>query len=246
VVPSPTGRVDPACNDLGLDGYWFAVADGYPDRQGNASCLDPGLHQLVDCSVFLTPDPGKLEFPNMNGRMFTVGTAAQVVPCVDGVTGSGCPSSDYANIWGAAIGFYFNAGPSGDPGAWDPDHFGVIGVSFTVENLPAAGLRVEFPMLLTDAEATGAGLPAGSTTEDMNDVRSPYWGAQARGDGKFPNSPVIEGENLVYWTDVSPPKLGAYTWDPSRVVGIRFLVPATTAGEHAYNFAISNVGFRRL
>lgn len=246
VIPTPTGRVDPRCNDVGIDGYWFAFADGYADEHGEASCLDPGLHMLTECSVFLTPDPGR-DFTNMNGVMRTVGTVAQIIPCVDGVTGSGCPANDYENIWGAGIGLTFNTGASGEPAPWDPSVPGVVGVRFTIDQVPEAGLRIEFPMLLTDEEAAAADppLPSGSTTEDTRHVRSPYWGAQAAGDGKFPNSPVAQGTNMVLWTDVSIPKLGVYTWDPARLLGIRFHVPTTTVAARAYNFSISNVTFVR-
>jgi hypothetical protein len=181
--------------------------------------------------------------------MCTKGEVAVIPPCKPGVTTSGCsmtPSKDFANVWGAGIGFDFNAnkGPPEGDGAkrtWNPATYGVVGVSFEIDNVPPAGLRVEFPILLTPAEATTASLPAGSSTDDHPDG-APYWGATS----SFPNSKVVAGAvNKVYFaTDVKPPRTN-YQYLPEKMLGIQFHVVASQSARSPYEFCVKNLTFLR-
>src|SRR5262249_53916574 len=151
------------------------------------------------------------------------------LPCAATVTTSGCPTFDYSNMWGAGIGFDFNAnkGPpdgNGEKHAWNPVAHGVTGVSFELSAIPTPGFRVEFPMQLLDTESAQVGLPNGSTTDDHPDG-APYWGATA----SFGNSPVkVSPEvNVVHFTDVRKPgNAPTYVFDTARLLGIQFHVPA--------------------
>jgi hypothetical protein len=49
----------------------------------------------------------------------------------------------------------------------------------------------------------------------------------------------------ITWDDVQPPKLGAYAFDRSRLLGVRFHVPASGVTSATYDFTISNVAVRR-
>jgi hypothetical protein len=154
---------------------------------------------------------------------------------------SGCPERDYANMSGAGIAVDFNADKSEDGGAkhpWDPGASGIIGFSFEIDAVPLTMLRVEIPMLLTDAEASAVtpALPAGSTT-DRHPDGSPYWGASAT----YPASPVMSGVNRVLFNDIHPPRTN-YVFDTRRMLGIQFHVPAVaTAPKGAYAFCIKNL-----
>jgi hypothetical protein len=186
---------------------------------------------------------------NHGGEMHTIGETAQIPPCNPGVETSGCPSFDYRNVFGAGIGFDFNGSSRVEPtrAPWDPSAYGVVGMRFTIDEVPVGGMRVEFPILLTDEEAAADDppLPAGSTSDEHSSL-NPYWGAQANGDGKYPNSPVIAGVNtILFATDIAPPRLTAYAFDPSRMLGVRFHVPADASSSKDYEFTISNVELLR-
>lgn len=244
VTPDASGWVEGIDNDLGIQGAWYP----YGDQYGVAKCLNVGLHQPDECSHIMTPaPPPAMGFTNQGGKMCTSGATAVILPCKPGVTTSGCPDHDFSNMWGAGIGFDFNADKSTDagPGAknpWNPDTHGVVGVSFELDTVPAPGLRVEFPLRLTDAEAQSVSLPSGSTTDDHPDG-APYWGA----DTSFDNSPAVVGVNVVRWEAVKKPGTTAsYVFDKARLLGVQFHVPAVkTAPPGAYTFCVSHFTFLR-
>jgi hypothetical protein len=266
VMPSNTGWVDSmdACinsSGLGIQGAWYPYGDQYGTGNGAKKCLTYGMHMPSECAQIMTPDPTVMAFPNTNGEMITAGSVEQVLPCVAGsmaatIPTSGCPGGgmaggyDYSSMWGAGIGFDLNADkgpPDGDgkKNTWDPVAHGVIGIRFDIDGLPPGGIRVEFPMQLTAAEAA-ADTPMVTTmppTTDDHSAGAPYWGA--KGDGKYPNSPAMPGTNTITWDMVGIPKAGVYTFDTTRLLGIQFHVPTTTASGSSYSFTIKNVTFLR-
>ncbi len=175
--------------------------------------------------------------------MCTEGAVAVILPCAAGITTSGCPDKDYSNMWGAGIGMDLNAKKAEDGGqknSWDPALFGVIGISFEIDAVPLPGLRVEFPMLLTDEEAARVNLPSGSTTDDHPDG-APYWGATS----VFPASNVVAGTNRVVWSEVQPPRTN-YVFDTKRILGIQFHVPAVPGpNKGPYAFCVENLTLLR-
>ena len=249
LIPSGDGWIDAmdVGNDVGIQGSWYPYGDQYGDGPTDAKCIKFGMHTAAECSLITSPPPPPATgFTNTMGKMCTTGEVAVIPACQAGVTTSGCPTKDYANVWGAGIGFDFNAnkGPPDGDGAkktWNPATYGVIGVSFEIDGVPPAGLRVEFPILLTEAEATAAALPVGSSTDDHPDG-APYWGAT----DKFPNSPVVAGavNRIIFATDVKPPRTN-YAYLPEKMLGIQFHVPAASAARSPYNFCVSNITYLR-
>jgi len=159
------------------------------------------------------------------------------LPCAAGLMTAGCPIADYANMTGAGIAVDFNADTSEDGGArhaWDAFAYGIIGFSFEIDSVPLR-FRVEIPMVLTDEEAELASLPPGATTDEHADG-SPYWGATSM----YPSSPVVPGVNRVLWTDIRPPRTN-YVFDPTRMLGIQFHVPADVNSRNGYAFCIKNL-----
>jgi hypothetical protein len=241
-------------NDAGIQGSWYPYGDQYGDGPDDSKCTVLGMHMPSECSTITSPAPPPATgFPNTAGSMCTTGSVAQVLPCVGMLTDrcpncSGCPDFDYSTMWGAGIGFDINADKGEDGGmkhVWDPAtamNGPYIGIEFTIDAPPLPGLRVEIPMLLTDAEAAMFNLPPGTTTDSHPDGAA-YWGAMES--GTYPNSPVMAGVNRVLWTDIQPPKRGNYTFDPARMLGVQFHVPANTMSRGDYTFCISNVKLLR-
>ena len=173
--PSIDGWMDreDVWNTIDIQGSWYPYGDQYGDGDGDAKCTRVGLHTSAECSTIVTPPPPPaMGFPNTGGVMCTSGSITQVLPCeADLLTRcpncSGCPMADYSTMWGAGIGFDLNAdkGPPDDDGekhVWDPATApggAIIGIEFMIDNVPLSGLRVEIPMLLTDAEAAMFMLP---------------------------------------------------------------------------------------
>jgi hypothetical protein len=229
LVPDRSGWVDPMAegNTIGVQGAWYP----YGDRYGVAKCINVGMHLPAECSSISMPDPLLAGFPNEDGIMCTAGETAVVLPCGAGVPGCIAGSPDYSNIWGAGIGLDLNA-EGGDAGAkhpWNATEHGVTGIAFDLDEVPAPGLRVEFPIVLPDT----------STTEDHVDG-SPYWGATS----SFPPSPVKVGRNELRFSGVSGPR-SSYTFDATKILAIQFHVPAITVGSTrgAYRFCIENLTF---
>jgi len=246
VVPSDMGWVEGTDGELGIQGSWYP----YGDRYGAAKCTSVGMHLLDECSLVTSPKPPPDSgFPNEGGKMCTTGETAVILPCKAGVTTQGCPDSDYSNLWGAGIGFDFNAEKgmpqgSGAKHVWNPAEHGVTGISFELDVKPLPGFRVEFPMLLLDSEASQVSLPNGATTDDHPDG-APYWGANS----SFSDSPVMPAPfvNVVRWDNVRKPgKDATYVFDKARLLGVQFHVPAVkTAPRGAYAFCISKLTFLR-
>lgn len=263
VIPSGDGWIDRmdsciASSGLGIQGAWYPYGDQYGNGNGAKKCLTYGMHMPSECAQITSPDPMKMAFLNTNGEMHTEGAVEPVLPCVAGSMAATIPTSgclgggmaggwDYSSMWGSGIGFDLNADKGEDGGAkhtWDPDAAGVIGIKFTIVGAPAA-LRVEFPMELTAAEAM-ADTPMVTTvppTTDDHSAGAPYWGA--KGDGKYPNSPVAEGDNTVTWDMIGIPKAGVYMFDKKRILGIQFHVPTNTTSGSSYAFTIKNFTFLR-
>jgi hypothetical protein len=262
LVPNQWGWIDhaDAYNDVGVQGSWYAYGDAYGNGSLGKPCLLVGEHQPSECAFISAPDPTAMTFPNVNGAMHTTGIAEEVLPCVAGsmaalIPTSGCPGDgmaggyDYANMWGGGIAFDFNRDPGPPNGdgtrhTWNPAAYGVIGIRFTIQNAPAS-MRVEFPMTLTAVEAAEDTPPIAtpSPTTDSHSAGAPYWGSH--GDGKYVNSPVIEGQNTITWDSVRIPKPGVYVFDTARLLGIKFHVPTSSASASAYDFTISNLTFLR-
>jgi len=262
-IPSVTGWVDhmDACNDVGVQGAWYPYGDQYGDGEGDAKCLKVGMHMSSECAQITMPDPPPATgFPNLNGEMRTTGKVEPILACPTGLTTSGCPSKDYSNMWGAGIGWDFNANkgaPDGDgmKNVWDPDLQvpPVLGIAVTVTGLPiGADFRIEFPMQLNAAEAALDSPPItiANPTTDSHSAGAPYWGAQAKGDAMFPKSPVTDGvEVKIYFDDttattgIESPKKTLYKFDRHRMLGIQFHVVAGAAVN--YDFTVKNVRLLR-
>ncbi|HEY3500310.1 MAG TPA: hypothetical protein VGK73_36715 [Polyangiaceae bacterium] len=245
IVPDTSGWVER--NEIGIQGAWYP----YGDRYGKAKCLTVGLHQPAECSLIVepVPPPEGTTFPNQGGVLCTRGETAVILPCPPGLTTSGCPGDDFSNMWGAGIGFDFNADkgpPDGDGAkhAWNPDAHGIVGVSFEIDEIPGPKLRVEFPQVLTEEEARAVMLEPGATTDDHPDG-APYWGA----DKDFPPSPVQPSPavNVIRWEQVKKPGTSpSYQVDRSRMLGIQLHVPAvSSAPRGSYGFCVKNLRLLR-
>jgi hypothetical protein len=217
IMPDATGWVDAAAegNTYGVQGAWYPYGDAY----GDAKCPAAGHDPATECAIINMPDPVTpgAGFPNVDGKMCTSGSVAQVIAGADGMP-------DYSNIWGAGIGLDLNAsgGDNSVKSVFDFTAKGVTGISFEIDNVPLPGLRVEFPMPATE------GHPDGSN----------YWGATM----SYPNSPVTAGVNVIKWADVKAPR-GAIPFDASQVLSIQFHVPSNASGAGTFNYCISNLTF---
>lgn len=266
LLPNRTGWIDRAdlCNDVGIQGGWHVYGDGYTSADMDAPCINAGGHRPSECAQIRAPEPPPVwGFVNSDGNLHMEATSEKILPCVAGsmaslIPTSGCPGNgmaggfDFNSMRGAGMGLDFNAdaGPPDGAGtrhAWDPSAYGIVGVSFVIDQVPAAGMRVEFPILLTDSEAAADFPPitAENPTSEQSSAGSPYWGAQLKGDRRFPNSPIVAGENIVTWDQVMPPGLGVYVFDTSRLIGIRFHVPTTSSASAPYQFTVSTLSFLR-
>lgn len=223
LVPSATGWIDKTDvgNTIMVQGAWYPYGDSY----GEAKCTSAtfGKHAAGDCSVITMPDPVGTGFPNTAGSMCTTGTAAKVLDIV-GMTGM----PDYSNMWGAGIGLDLNAsgGDLSTKSPYNATMAGVTGISFKIDTVPLSGLRVEFPMPLTN------GNPAGSD----------YWGASS----SYPASPAQPGLNVIRWADVKSPAAATASpvaFDPTQIESIQFHVPSSTSAASPYSFCISELTF---
>jgi hypothetical protein len=243
LVPDCNGWFDDPFESVDVHGGWYPFGDQYPGPT-EAKCIDPGMHAPEDCSIVTTPPPPPaIGFPQAEpGVMCTTGEVAAVVPCAPTVMTPGCPSADYVHVSGAGIAVDFNADTNEDGGAkhtWDPMTLGFVGFSFEIDQVPPSGLRVEIPMVLSDAEAAAVMPPlrSGSTTDKHPDG-SPYWGASAT----YPSSPVVVGVNRVLWSDIYAPQRN-YAFETRRMLGIQFHVPsaAPETQKVPYGFCIKNL-----
>lgn len=203
LVPDENGRLhDSATGTTGIRGQWFAEIDA-------DDCQKKGKHPAKACSLFVTPDLRSPSFrPTGDLGMCVVGVAAQAIPGADG-------NPDWANIWGAEIGFTLN---DGEP--YDAAAHRVTGVSFHIDSEPPpnAGLRVQ-------VAAHKGGNP-------------PLWGGAAA-----ETSPVHAGRNEFRWHDVAGPPFveNPPAVDPSHLHSILFMVPTSPAGARSFSFCIRDV-----
>jgi len=261
LTPDETGWVDAEAdgNTLGVQGSWYPYGDQYGPLCGDPSmpdvktsgmkCNDShfGAHNAAtECSVIEQPDPTVMAFENTGGKMCTKGMIAKIINIVNASQGTG---PDYSNIWGAGIGLDLQAQKGGsacDPkGAFNAKDKHVVGIKFDIDNVPSAGLRVEFPTPTTDGTKNG----------------SAYWGADSSfstASGKY----VKSGTNTIYWvpTDVLGATAGAKDptmpstepvvvpgaspgtpLDQTAIESIQFHVPASATGTSTYEFCISNL-----
>ena len=216
ITPGSTGLVLGSSNVLGVQGPWYAYADGMGGDGSPATgiCEARGGHAAAACSQVATPAVGS--FPNVGGKMCTSGTVAMIIAGAGGLP-------DYANITGAGIGLDLNNSGGAVPvrGVFNATTKGVTGVAFDLEIVALPGLRVEFPTPATDVSSTGAA----------------YWGASA----SFANSPVVAGTNVIRWADVRIPAAAPPAYDPSTIESILFHVPTTVAAPGPYSFCVSNL-----
>jgi hypothetical protein len=216
ITPGSTGLVLGSSNVLGVQGPWYAYADGMGGDGSTATgiCEARGGHVAAACSQVATPAVGS--FPNVGGKMCTSGTAAMIIAGAGGLP-------DYANITGAGIGLDLNNSGGAVPvrGVFNATTKGVTGVAFDLQIVALPGLRVEFPTPATDVSSTGAA----------------YWGANAA----FPSSPAVAGSNVIRWADVRIPAAAAPAFDPTMIESILFHVPTTIAAPGPYSFCISNL-----
>jgi hypothetical protein len=249
---------------VGAQGAWYPYGDQYGSGPGDSKCTKIGMHMPIECAQITSPPPPPaMGFANVGGAMHTTGNVEPILACPANLMTSGCPTNDYSNMWGAGIGFDFNADGAitnadgtTTPGAkhvWDPDMYGVIGIAFTITGTPL-NFRVEFPMQLNADEASRDTPPIDPAvfpvpTTDEHSAGAPYWGAQANGDAKFPKSPVTDGvENKIYFDDtttmgIESPKTTAYKFDRHRMLGMQFHVVA--GANTMYDFTISKVRYLR-
>src|SRR6186713_3205821 len=125
--PSSDGWMDAmdSWNDIGVQGSWYPYGDQYGTKPTESKCITTGMHPASECSeIDYPPPPPATGFPQDTPEvMCTNGRVAVILPCVAGVTTSGCPEKDYSNMWGAGIGFDLNAEKGEDGGAkhpWNP------------------------------------------------------------------------------------------------------------------------------
>lgn len=241
LVANPDGWV-PDTNALGLGGVWYSYGDQYPSvprcTVTGMHPPDEGAHGDDECSFVAWPDPraapstpmpGKGYYPNTDGRFCTYGNAAMVNPCIEDPS-PWCVDDkyDYANMWGAGIGFdidFSKTPPHRDDPyltGWDALAHGIVGVAFDFEwTDPSYSeepfLRVEFPMVLLGEDARvpadtvgpdgeivfeGESLSAPATSES-HPSGSPFLDAPAKwGAPDHDLSHLVAGHNEILWSQV--------------------------------------------
>jgi hypothetical protein len=221
IIPNDTGWVEGVDNTLGIQGAWYPYGDGTDGKSamGNGTCQAKGMHPDSACSVITTPVPGSMTFAPSDaasGKMCTSGTVAQVIDIV-GMTGM----KDYSNIWGAGIGLDLAANKDGTKGTLDADAKGIKGISFDIDMVPTAKLRVEIAATATDNSTAG----------------NNYWGATA----SYPGSPVVSGTNVIHWAEFTSPTATKVPNDLAHLESLQFHVPTVTTGSAPYSFCIFNL-----
>jgi hypothetical protein len=133
-------------------------------------------------------------------------------PVISGEDGK----TDYENIWGASVQFDFDFEPDG----FDAPAHHVTGLAFHIDAEPAPGLlRVLFPTYAHDHHIA-------------------FWGGAAS-----EVSPVHAGRNEVRWADVGGPIWveDPPPFDPAKLAGVYFQVPAVPGGARSFNFCIDQL-----
>jgi hypothetical protein len=210
--PDSTGWVDrTTTGPTQIQGRWYGFADGFgaDGMSASGTCESIGHQPPENCSQLTTPSPGS--FPNTDGRMCTAGVAA-------GINLIGGTTPDKNPIKGAGIAFSFNL-PDMTATAlpYDATANGVKGIAFDMDNVPASGMRVQFP-----------------TADALNPA---FWLGNAS------ISPVFPGHNVILWPDVLGPYYDgqAPAFDPTMLLRVEFLVPASSQTAIPFSFCISNL-----
>ena len=212
IMPDSSGRVDASTNPLGVEGHWHVYADSYGANDKPPGGCQAAGHAEDECSVASLPDSSVPGFPNVDGKMCTTGSTAQVL-LVDG-------QPDYAHMWGIGIGVSLADPGSGQPaGTYDADAHQVVGLSFEIDNVPP-GLRVELP-----------------TPSDPPPFGASYWGA----DEYYSSSPVQVGTNVVFFEDVHSPDPTAPALDTTQLLQVGFLVSSNEVRRTDFSYCISNL-----
>jgi hypothetical protein len=209
LTPDATGWIDRSTTGAtGIEGSWYVFADGLgfdgqvPSLVGDCQ---RGGYPPDQCSMIITPNPTVLGFPPTDGLgMCVIGISARVI------------GADFSRIWGAGIGFNFNAA-----GSYDALANGVTGIAFDIDSEPPpdAAIRVQLQTVPTE-------------------FASPSWGGATS-----PVSPVHAGHNRFKWEDVGGPSYLAQPppFDPSQLVGMDFFMPAAVDGAKSFSFCIDHV-----
>lgn len=210
--PDASGRIDADSNSLSVEGQWRVFADSYgPNGRPPGVCQAAGYLDS-ECSLATAPDSTALGFPNAGGVLCTEGSTAQVL-YVNG-------SPDYAHMWGIGIGVSLAEPEGAARGVFDASARRVAGISFDIDNVPSAGLRV-----LVD------------TPSDPETLGPSYWGAAEF----FPPSPVVAGTNLVPFDEVVSPEAAPRALDTTQLLSIGFLVPANEFTRTSFGYCISHL-----
>jgi hypothetical protein len=244
VADEASGWVHAESNPLGLAGLWYSYGDQYPTvprcTEIGLHDADTGEHDDKQCSFVAWPEPwlsakpdGDGNFPSSSNRLCTYGNVAKVNKCHPDAK-RWCPEDeddyDYANMWGAGIGFEFRV-PDDEAGAdagvstgWDAPAHGIAGVAFDLDWTdpsvrPDPFIRIEFPVVLPpeglelDADTVdkngmiveaGDALAPGSTSE-VHPSGSPFLNAPpVWATSGIPNDPslVNVGHNEILWSEV--------------------------------------------
>jgi hypothetical protein len=223
LTPSSIGYYD-GTNLAGVVGAWYAFGDYYDGggvlaMPGMGSCPKAGF-AMTQCSTVTTPTVSAWFIPDSNGKgMCTSGTAAKVV----GLDG-GAP--DFADIWGAGIGFDLNnpgeaSGGVGAKGQYDAPAHGITGIAFDIDTVPVGGhLRVEFPT---------------QGTENA----SAYWGGATEA-----FSPIVALDHQeIRWPEVGGPQYVSSPppFDQTKLQSVWFSVVSNGSSAVDYSFCINNM-----
>ena len=136
LVPDPPGWVDRTeTGSTNIQGRWYGFADGFgADGTSASGVCELAGHAPADCSQLASPSPGN--FPNLGGKMCTMGVAAQVANIVGGTT------PDYNAISSAGIAFSFNVPEvtATTQLPYDAIANGVAGFGFDIDTVPSSGV----------------------------------------------------------------------------------------------------------
>jgi hypothetical protein len=230
-MPDMNGYV--AMNSLGMQGAWYAYGDSWGSNAAPpGDCQTKGGFTNTQCSSITFPPPfmpsdaggdaaAANTFPQTTaGEMCLTGTAAKVIPK------SGSSAADYSDIFGIGIGLDFN-NVGGVKMPYKAKTNNVIGFKFHLTGVPTGGIRVEFPIMATDASGDSYALPAtvvkadGDYTADMTTTAT----------DPHPLSP-----SFTLSTGTEPP------FDPDGIESIQFhVVTNTTAAITVAKMCVSNL-----
>jgi hypothetical protein len=233
LTPTSTGFVSNTTS--GVVGGWFAFGDGVgPDgTPTNSDCVSVGGFAPSQCSQITSPMPIQPFRPDAStGAMCTSGTAAKVIPR------TGTATIDYADLWGAGIGLYFN-NPLGSASTKVPFNLSqYTGLSFDFSGtvIPAGKIRVLFPFM-------------GQINGTDSNGNPPYWAANAADDHSTLLGSAAPAHNVVKWGNVlgpyyltqQTPPSNPPAFDASMAYGIQFQVFTNSTAPTPYAFCINNL-----